>query len=349
MHFRDVRTRAYELIQYRLQTLSLKTGRNLSKPTFICIKLSMRCNARCRHCNIHHPEHALPELSTAQWIEVLVQLRHWLGAGAPLTMTGGEMLLRRDLFDILEAARQLGFNLHLLSNGWSLDAERADRLMALDPQTFHVSLDGATTATHDFLRGLEGFGVRAQAALDHLVAAKQRHNASTEIVLGCVIFNRNLGEVEDVVRWAAEHRVDSVKLQPIEQTYMEKPDPHWFEQSPLWITDTAAVTATMERLKAMKLEGYPIQNTAESLDFIGEYFADPLRLQQKIVSHDRNFGSRTCRSAVSDFDITANGDVRLCYQMEPIGNVTQEPPRDIWNNRPRCWLAPCPYLGDPQT
>jgi MoaA/NifB/PqqE/SkfB family radical SAM enzyme len=346
MHLQNLRTRAYELIQYRLQNLSLRTGLNLSKPTFTCIKLTMRCNARCRHCDIYKPEHTLPELTGEQWIEALRRLRRWLGPGAPVTFTGGEIFLRRDVFDILGAAERLGFSLHLLSNGWLMNAERADRAMALHPRTFMVSLDGVVDETHDFLRGIDGFGERARTALAHLVEAKKKHDTQTEIILGCVIFKQNLAEIEGVVRWAGEHGIDTVKLQPIEQTYMEEHDPYWFQRSPLWITDTEAVGRTVDRLIEMKAEGYPIHNTVDSLEFMKSYFADPLGMGQKVVSHDQNFQSRTCRSAVGDFDITANGDVRLCYRMEPIGNVAEQDPREIWNLRPRCWTSPCAFLGD---
>jgi MoaA/NifB/PqqE/SkfB family radical SAM enzyme len=346
MSIRDLRTRAYELVQYRLQDWSLRTGRNLSKPTFICIKLTMRCNARCRHCDIYKPEHTTGELSTEQWIEVLGRLRSWLGPGAPITFTGGEIYLRRDVFDVLGAAASHGFALHLLSNGWLMNEERCDRSMALDPRTFQVSLDGEVDATHDFLRGIEGFGPRARAALDNLVQAKRKHGAKTEIILGCVIFEQNVREVEGVVRWAAEHGVDSVKLQPIEQTYMEPHDPYWYRRSPLWVQDTAVAHRTLDRLIAMKGEGYPIHNTVASLEFIKEYFTDPVSCGHKVVSHDQNFQSRKCRSAVGDFDINANGDVRLCYRMDPIGNVAESHPRDIWNHRPRCWTVPCRFLGD---
>ncbi|MGD8394524.1 MAG: radical SAM protein [Candidatus Eiseniibacteriota bacterium] len=347
MHHLDIRTRAYELLQYRLQGLALRSGLNVSRPTFICIKLTMRCNARCRHCDIYKPEHAIPELTTEQWIGVLRRLRSWLGAGAPITVTGGEILLRRDLFEVLGAARDLELSLYLLTNGWLVNEARATALLELDPRVVQVSLDGVSDGTHDFLRGLEGFGKRARHAIELLSAAKRACDASTDLVLNVVIFKQNLDEVADVARWAREHGIDSIKYQPIEQTYMEPHDPRWFERSPLWIDDTAAAHRVIDQLIHLKGEGYPIHNTVDSLEFMKHYFADPLALQKKVVSHDQHLRSRSCRSAVADFDIDANGDVRLCYRMDPIGNVAERDPRDIWNNRPRCWTRPCRFLEDP--
>ena len=96
----------------------------------------------------------------------------------------------------------------------------------------------------------------------------------------------------------------------------------------------------------------PIQNSVEYLEFIKLYFRDPVRAYEKGRSHDQHFRSRACRTAVSDFDMSSNGDVRLCYRMDPIGNVRRTDPEEIWNRRPRCWTRPCRFLdgaaaGDP--
>ena len=62
-----------------------------------------------------------------------------------LTLTGGEILARRDFFAIAERARALGFALDLKTNGTLITPERADRLAALHPIQVDISLLGATT------------------------------------------------------------------------------------------------------------------------------------------------------------------------------------------------------------
>jgi hypothetical protein len=76
------------------------------------------------------------------------------------------------------------------------------------------------------------------------------------------------------------------------------------------------------------------------------YFRKTPAVYEKVRSHDLHFRSRRCRSAVADFDVASNGDVRLCYRMAPIGNVRHEDPAAIWNRRVRCWTAECPFLGE---
>jgi MoaA/NifB/PqqE/SkfB family radical SAM enzyme len=340
------RTRLGEAVQWRLQTLSLHTGLNLAKPTFVCLKLTMRCNARCRHCLIYQPEHTPPdELTAAEWRDVLGRLRRWLGPRAPLTVTGGEILMRRDAFEVLESAADREFALHLLTNGWLASEERVDRLMRLGARTIQVSLDGADPSTHDFIRGIEGFGLRTRAALQRLVVARERHRAPTKVVVAAVIFRQNLGELASLVRLVTDWGVDAIKFQPIEQTYMESEDPWWFRMSPLWVDDPGAAARAIDEIIALKNEGFPIQNAREQLELYKRYFADPAGAYASVRSHDRSFGRGRCRTAVSDFDMSSNGDVRLCYRMSPIGNLRRTDPEEIWNRRPRCWRAPCPLLA----
>jgi len=345
-----LRTRLYEFVQARLQTLALATGHNLSKPTFVCIKFTMQCNARCRHCHIYYPEHTPPdELTALEWLVVLDRLRRWLGPGVPLTVTGGEVLLRRDAFQVLERAAELGFALHILTNGWLVNESRAERLMRLGARIVQVSLDGADPGTHDFLRGLPTFGVRTEEALARLAAARDRLGAPTKLVVATVIFRQNLGELGALVRKVRSLGADEIKFQPIEQTYMEPDDPEWHTKSPLWVTDPEAAARAIDELIALKREGWPIQNSIEQLEFTKFYFREPKTAYLKARSHDQHFRSRRCRTAVADCDMSSNGDVRLCYRMDPIGNVRHEAPEEIWNRRPRCWTAPCRFLDEPES
>jgi MoaA/NifB/PqqE/SkfB family radical SAM enzyme len=342
------RTRLFEAVHYRMQALSLRTGLNLSRPTFVCIKFTMRCNARCLHCNIHRPEHTPPdELTAREWSGVLERLRRWLGRGAPLTVTGGEIFMRRDAFAVLERAAELDFALHVLTNGWMVDETRAERLMRIGARIVQVSLDGADRGTHDFLRGISEFGQRTEEGLARLAAARDRLRAPTKLVVSTVIFRQNLAELPQLVRKVEDLGADEIKFQPIEQTYMEPDDRDWYKRSPLWVTEPADSDRVLDELIALKRDGWPIQNSVQHLEFVKQYFRDPVGTYAKGRSHDQHFRSRECRSAVADFDMSSNGDVRLCYRMQPIGNLRREDPEEIWKQRPRCWTSPCPFLGDP--
>ncbi len=118
-------------------------------PFSAMLELTHLCNLDCIMC--YNVARAEPELSTAQWLEVLEQLA---AAGTlRLTLSGGEILARRDFFTIAERAQALGFALDLKTNGTLLTAESADRMAALAPRQVDISLLGATDATFDAIAG----------------------------------------------------------------------------------------------------------------------------------------------------------------------------------------------------
>lgn len=118
-------------------------------PFSALLELTHVCNLDCVMC--YNVPLAEPELSTAEWLDVLEQLAE---AGTlMLTLTGGEILTRRDFFAIAERARALGFTLELKTNATLLTPETADRVAALQPLRVDISLLGATDVTFDAMSG----------------------------------------------------------------------------------------------------------------------------------------------------------------------------------------------------
>ena len=84
----------------------------LGVPLSAHLDITYRCNERCEHCYLDHEDHG--EMTTAEIKDVLRQLAD---AGVFfLTLSGGEVLMRRDCFEIIEYARSLMFNVKLKTN-----------------------------------------------------------------------------------------------------------------------------------------------------------------------------------------------------------------------------------------
>jgi len=121
-------------------------------PLDISLELTNRCNFRCGHCYI--PDFDLPDgLSTERIFRFLDELAE-MGT-LFLTLTGGEPLLRKDWTDIARRARELGFQVMLLTNGALID-ESAARLMAELALQVRVSFHGADPETFDRVSGRRG-------------------------------------------------------------------------------------------------------------------------------------------------------------------------------------------------
>ncbi len=116
--------------------------------------LIRRCNLTCKHCYSISADTDFPgELSTAEVFKVMDDLK---AARVPvLILSGGEPLLRPDIFDIARRAKGMGFYVGLSSNGTLIDERNIDAIDDIGFDYVGVSLDGIA-ATHDRFRRKEG-------------------------------------------------------------------------------------------------------------------------------------------------------------------------------------------------
>ena len=139
-------------------------------PVGVKLELTHACNLRCGFCYTDSPRHTLahtPDLSDADWLAIVDEA---IALGVlEAVVTGGEPLLRRDLtLEVIERLDAAGVGTTLNTNGWFVDDAVADRLAACRGLSAFISLDGATSATHDASRGVPGGWARGVAAMDRL-------------------------------------------------------------------------------------------------------------------------------------------------------------------------------------
>ncbi len=116
--------------------------------------LIRRCNLTCKHCySISADTHFPGELSTEQVYAVMADLKAF--RVPVLILSGGEPLLRPDIYAIARRAKAEGFYVGLSSNGTLIDQDNIDRIAACDFNYVGISLDGLG-ATHDKFRRLDG-------------------------------------------------------------------------------------------------------------------------------------------------------------------------------------------------
>ncbi len=124
----------------------------LGIPLSVQLDLTYRCNERCVHCYLDHEDHG--EMTTAEIIDLLEQLAD---AGVFfLILSGGEIFLRQDLFEIIERARELTFAVKLKTNAVMIRNAKAKRLAELGIQEVQISLYSHRAAVHDAITKLPG-------------------------------------------------------------------------------------------------------------------------------------------------------------------------------------------------
>jgi radical SAM protein with 4Fe4S-binding SPASM domain len=161
------------------------------------------CNLRCPYCYASS-EKCLPgELTTAESLELVTQLAEF--GTRTLVFTGGEPMLRKDLFQIVEHGNRLGLSCNIITNATMIrTSETAHRFAELfDAVT--ISLDGGTAETHDRTRGKGSFA-KTHQALKLLNAAGVVPN------INHIVTSDNIDELESFATFLNGIQVRGIRL-----------------------------------------------------------------------------------------------------------------------------------------
>src|SRR3990170_7398584 len=136
-------------------------------PLVVSWNVTLKCNLKCPHCYINAAERKLPnELSTDAAKMLIHQIAE---VSRPLLiLSGGEPLLRKDIFELIRYGTEKGLKMGLGSNGSLIDAPTAKRLKEAGVKTVSISLDSSIPERHDTFRGVSGSWEKAISAIKAL-------------------------------------------------------------------------------------------------------------------------------------------------------------------------------------
>ena len=207
------RRRRYE---QRIQGfLREKTGRADRLPTGAVYEATMRCNLHCEFCYV------LDFLNLeGEWRQELTldRLRQAFPdkAGFQVSLTGGEIFMRKDILSVLDLFREKGYACgYLTTNGTIINEERAEALADLAAAGFlkhiSVSVDGPGEL-HDRARGLKGTFERTTAGLRRLQQAARKKHAPLRVSINTTVAQESLEALDEMVDVADELGVDAIGL-----------------------------------------------------------------------------------------------------------------------------------------
>jgi mycofactocin biosynthetic radical S-adenosylmethionine protein MftC len=172
----------------------------LRAPVNVTWEITAKCNLQCRHCLSADMRKAIAaELDFEQcraFIDELDRMEVF-----QINFGGGEPFLRKDLCDILDYAHSKGITTCVSTNGTMLDENLVSRLSGMKLLRIQVSLDGATAATNDAIRG-SGTHERILAGLKLLCKQGFRH-----LSINTVVTRANFGEIEQLCAIAGHYGV----------------------------------------------------------------------------------------------------------------------------------------------
>ena len=165
--------------------------RGLDAPICLTWELTYACNLDCVHCLSSSGRRDPRELSTDEALRVIDELRamqvFYVNIG------GGEPMLRRDFFTIIDYATTSGVGVKFSTTGTYIDDAAARRLAAMDYLDVQISIDGADADTNDLVRG-RGSWATARRAMDALAAAD-----FGEFKISVVVTRENVTQLDDLL------------------------------------------------------------------------------------------------------------------------------------------------------
>ncbi len=187
--------RALALTARSIAHYGLSAPQRYVAPLMVVWNFTQACNLRCKHCYQSATAKALSdELSLEEKLRVVDQMG---AAGVPfLAIAGGEPLLSKDLWPVLQRARQRKIHLTLATNGTLLSPDMVSRLIEVGVKYVEVSIDSLDPAKHDRFRGQPGAWARSIQGIRNCVAAGMRTG------LACCFTRETVDTARDVIEFA---------------------------------------------------------------------------------------------------------------------------------------------------
>jgi radical SAM protein with 4Fe4S-binding SPASM domain len=166
----------------------------LGVPLSVQLDLTYRCNEQCVHCYLDHDDHG--EMTTA---EIKRLLKEMAEAGVfILTLSGGEIFMRKDFFEILECARDLTFCIKLKTNAVLIREVQAARLRDLGVESIQVSIYSHRPEVHDAITKVPGSLLRSIKAIRFL------KSQGLKVIIANVLMTENMYDYQGVRALADE-------------------------------------------------------------------------------------------------------------------------------------------------
>ena len=264
------------------------------------------CNLKCLHCYRDAGIIDKNELDTSESIELIKEIS---SSGFKIIIfSGGEPLLRKDIYHLISTSSELGIRAVLGTNGTLLDETTAYRLKKSGLSRVGISIDSIFPSIHDDFRQEKGAW---KLSVNAMKACKE---AGLEFQVHTTVTNFNYKDVEKITDFASEHGakahhifflVPTGRGKEIESSVLKQDDYNFL------------IIKILEKQKSTNIELKPVC----APQFL------PLALEKEIKYRF----TRGCLAGISYCCILPNGDIHPCpYMPVKTGNVRETPFRKIW-------------------
>ena len=283
----------------------------------IAWEVTRSCNLSCIHCRASAEKGPYEdELTTQECFRFVDEVAAF--SRPIIIITGGEPLLREDIFEVAAYTRQKGLRAVMAINGTLMDLKKATEAKRAGIQRVSISLDGASAESHDKFRGVEGAFAGAMEGIRYI------KEVGLDFQINTTVTQRNLAEIEDILNMAIELRAVAHHIFLLVPTGRgkelvgEEISPDDYERTLKWFYQRG--------------NGIPLQLKATCAP---QYYRIVHQQRGAKVRRDEKESldafTRGCLGGISFCFLSHKGDVQPCGYLEiTCGNIRERSFKEIW-------------------
>jgi radical SAM protein with 4Fe4S-binding SPASM domain len=273
-----------------------------------------RCNYRCQMCNFWRLAHYKDEMTIAEWQSALLSLKAFIGEYA-IQFAGGEPFIKKGFVGLLRFCAENRIRVGVITNGSCFTRRVAAETVAARPLNIDISVDGPRPEVHDTIRGVPGSLEQIIRGVDNLLGERRRQGHDFPIRIKSTINSLNFHTMPELVAWTIRVGAASIDFEPLRRWTAET-------EGHLWVrgAHVEELRRVIDTVVDLKQGGAPIETSESKLRNFPAHFRGE-RVPPALT---------TCRVGLRDFHIRCDGNVVVCWNYPPIGNVKHQTAREIW-------------------
>ena len=322
----------------------LRAPQPTAVPVVIVWNYTNLCNLSCLHCHQNSGE-AENELTTDNVFKIIDKLAD---AGVSvLTFSGGEPLVRSDIFEVIERAHDTGMLCTIASNGTLMTKEVVEKLKRAGIRRVEIGLDGCTAETHDYLRNtpgafdatIKGIKTCADVGFDEICTTMTLYERNSEELPRTVELAETLG----VTRFYLNRLIpagrgkDAINLDVTKEQKIKALE-YIYNKFYESVTNGDGIQCYSRGMTYYGRLGYQKSNgtvftVSEALSGYDKIWQDKFgdNISQIVQRYAAGFGG--CSAGITYAGLTAGGDLIPCVPAPlPLGNLLEKDLEDIWVN-----------------
>lgn len=251
------------------------------------------CNYHCRMCRIGQRAYSAMRYSepTIESIKELISTASKVGV-TKVELFGGEMLMRKELFEVIEFCNLHGIETGFVSNGSLITLEVSERFSRLGIKDTPISVDAPFAELNDWIRGKDAWNRTMEGI-------KQMKKYNNTFSIYAVVLKQNFRYMSDLVRLAKELGAESISFQPVSS-----------RQGGNHYSDFVLKYSDIPQLKKEILKAF---ETADQLNISIRSRSMVKTIPEYILRGEQLLLQRGCTLPLSDALITKTGKLQLCF------------------------------------